>query len=148
MFWRIGLALALALVAACGETLPADIEGYQTAPTCVRLNKDPIPPYEGDPHKGIKNVFACNVDLPVLLANTRPFPDGTIIVKESRRPGVAYTWLVATARKQEGRWRWDEYTRNFDNEGHERVPVPQSKCMDCHAKAAAQDFIFTTYDPL
>lgn len=146
MCLRLCLALTLAAAAACGDTLPSDIEGYETAPECVRLNKDPIPAYQGDPHKGIKNVFACHVDLPALLANTRPFPEGTIIVKESRREGEAFTWLVATARKRQGRWRWDEYTRNFDNESHERLLVAQSKCMDCHAGAAAQDFIFSNYE--
>lgn len=137
---------ALLLAASCGESLPTDIEGYDSKATCVRINKDPIPPYEGDPHKGIKNVFVCNVELSAIKANLRPFPDGTIIVKESRREGEAFTWLVATARKELGKWRWDEYTRNFDNEGHQRLLVKQSKCTSCHDRAAAQDNIFTNYD--
>ena len=63
-----------------------------------------------------------------------------------RREGEAFTWLVATARKELGKWRWDEYTRNFDNEGHQRLLVKQSKCTSCHDRAAAQDDIFTYYD--
>ena len=138
------LTCLMALVG-CGESLPPDIVGYETNTSCVRLNQAPIEPYEGDPHKGFKNVFACNVDPVLVAANKRPFPDGTLIVKESRRSGENFIWLVATARKSNGRWRWDEYTRNFDNEDHQRLLLKQSKCTDCHKQAAAQDFIYTRF---
>ena len=52
---------APALASTCGATLPDDVAGYESR--CVRLNAKPIPPYEGDPHKGMKNVYACNVGL-------------------------------------------------------------------------------------
>lgn len=64
---------------------PDDVAGY--ASRCVRLNASAIPPYPGDPHAGMKNVYACDVDQSIVRANTRPFPDGTLIVKESTRAG-------------------------------------------------------------
>ncbi len=138
----LGILCLGSVLVACGDPLPDDLNNYATR--CVVMNKQPILPYEGDPHKGFKNVYACNVPLEFLQARTRPFPDGTVIVKESRREGESFTWLVATARKQQGRWRWDEYTRNFDNEDHRRLALPQSKCTDCHAAAA--DYIFTRFE--
>jgi hypothetical protein len=117
-----------------------------TAQRCVRLNAALIPPYDGDPHPGDKNVYACDVAESAVRDNARPFPAGTVIVKESTRRGEDFPWLVATARKgANGAWRWDEYTRNFSDEPLRRILVPQSKCMDCHARARPADFIFTFY---
>jgi hypothetical protein len=96
----------LALVGCGAEALPSDVVDYQTR--CQRMNARPIPRYDGDPHTGTKNVYACNVDDAFLRANTRPFPDGTVIVKNSTKENASYSWLVATARKQGGACRWDE----------------------------------------
>lgn len=137
-------ALLLVLVAgACGSELPDDVPGYQTR--CVRMNAQPIPRYEDDPHKGNKNVYACNVDMAALEANKRPFPDGTLIVKESTREGDAFVWLIATARKQGGAWKWNEYTRNFPDEDFRHILAGESVCTDCHAKAKGADWIYTPY---
>jgi hypothetical protein len=137
------LLVGLFLFAGCGSGLPEDVEGYEDR--CVKLNGDPIPPYAGDPHRGMKNVFACNVDLGLVQSNTRPFPDGALIVKESTREGTDYRWLVATARKQGGTWSWDEYTRNFSDEELRRIPVAESKCTGCHVRVKAIDWIYTHY---
>ena len=137
------LGVLLALVAGCGSTLPEDVPGY--ASRCVRMNASPIPPYEGDPHKGMKNVYACDVDVPLVEANTRPFPDGTLIIKESAAEGESFVWLIATARKQGGSWRWDEYTRNFSDEEFRHGLAGQSVCTGCHVRAQSADWIFTRY---
>lgn len=133
-------ALLFLLGAGCDE-LPDDVEGYQDR--CVRLNKDPILPYESDPHQGHKNVFACGLSKEAVVANARPFAAGVMIVKESRRDGESFPWLVAVARKQASGWRWDEYTRNFDDEPLRRLLVAQGKCTGCHERAKAVDYIFT-----
>ena len=91
------LLVSATLLSACGDTLPDDVEGYETR--CLRINASPLPPYPGDPHRGTKNVFACDVDPAIVRANTRPFPPGTLIVKESTREGEQFPWLVATARR-------------------------------------------------
>lgn len=137
--------LVAAVAGACGSPLPGDVPGYETR--CVRLNPEPIPRYPADPHKGVKNVYACNVDLPLLQANTRPFPDGALIVKESRHETEPFAWLIATARKQGGSWRWDEYTRNFADEEFRHILAGESVCTDCHVQARAADWIFTRYVP-
>lgn len=139
--------LALSL-AACSEELPADVPGY--ADRCVRMNVEPIPPTEGDdPHEGEKNVYACNVTVGDLLASDGsrilPYPDGTLIVKESSKPSQGFVWLVATARKAGGSWEWDEYTRNFASEDLLRIPSSEAVCVDCHRKVEAVDWIYTGY---
>jgi hypothetical protein len=126
-----------------GETLPSDVADYETK--CQRMNAHPIARYDGDPHAGNKNVYACNVDRIVLEANTRPFPEGTVIVKTSTKEDVAYPWLIATARKQGGSWHWDEYTRNFEDEEFVRILASEAVCTDCHRRAERADWVFTTF---
>ena len=136
--------LILTLVAAgCEASLPEDVEGYATR--CVKMNATPLPPYDGDPHRGFKNVYACNVDRAAVAANSRPFPEGALIVKESTLPGESAPWLVATARKQSGTWQWDEYTRNFSDEDFRHNLAAQSVCTGCHQTARGVDWIFTSY---
>jgi hypothetical protein len=142
---RRRLLLLIGLAAGCEAELPADVEGY--AERCVKMNPAPIAPYEGDPHRGMKNVYACNVDPALLRANQRPFPEGTLIVKDSTRPPESAPWLVATARKRDGGWQWDEYTRNFPDESLRRILAGQSVCTGCHQQARALDWIFTAYSP-
>ena len=137
---HVPILFLLGVVAACGASLPDDVEGYQTR--CLRLNEEPIAPYEGDPHEGWKNVYVCNLSRDA-AAGPRPFPDGTLIVKDSRRSGEDFTWLLAIARKRQGQWDWEEYTRNFGNEEHRKLAVSESTCSDCHRKAASSDYIFT-----
>jgi hypothetical protein len=133
----------LSIASCASDTLPADVVDYQTR--CTRMNAHPIPRYDGDPHAGTKNVYACNVDQELLRTNARPFPDGTVIVKDSTKENVTYRWLVATARKQGGRWSWDEYTRNFDGEDFARILASESVCTNCHEHAKEADWIFTAF---
>lgn len=140
---RLLAPLVVLTSAGCGSSPPDDVAGY--ASRCVRLNASAIPPYPGDPHAGMKNVYACEVDEALARANTRPFPDGTLIVKESTRPGESFVWLLATARKQGGAWRWDEYTRNFGDEELRHGLAGESVCTSCHVQAQAIDWIFTRY---
>ncbi len=142
--WRGGaLALLLLLADGCGAPLPDDVAGYQTR--CVRMNPEPLPPYDGDPHRGMKNIYACNVPPDDVVANRRPLPEGALIVKESSRVGEDFVWLIALARKQAGSWQWDEYTRNFADEELRHGLAGRSVCTDCHVKVEARDWIFTRY---
>ncbi len=127
----------------CGEALPVDVADYQTR--CQRMNALPIARRDGDPHAGTKNVYACNVDDAFLRANTRPFADGAVIVKNATKENASYPWLVATARKQGGFWTWDEYTRNFEDEDFRRIIASESVCTNCHEEAAGADWIFTIF---
>lgn len=127
----------------CSSTLPSDVPGYDSR--CARMNAEPIPRYDGDPHSGTKNVYACNVEPQRLQTNERPFLDGTLIVKESTKEGESFIWLIATARKQGETWHWDEYTRNFADEEFRHVLAGESVCTGCHVRARSVDWIFTTY---
>jgi hypothetical protein len=133
-----------AILAGCAETPSEDVLRYQV--DCIRMNAEPIPVYDGDPHRGTKNVFACQVPGAQLEANLRPFPDGALIVKDARRDGDDFAWLVAVARKQDGAWRWDEYTRNFADEEFRHILSGEGVCTGCHQAARSDDWIFTRYE--
>ena len=143
----VALSFGLSLVLSMGcTTLPDDIPGYQDK--CIRMNADPIAPTDDDPHEGYKEVYACDVgesDLKV------PYPDGTVMVKESCPHGPCrdgeMVWLIATARKANGSWSWNEYTRNFEDEDFVEILADESVCTNCHKKVEALDWIYTPYQP-
>lgn len=148
---HIGIALLIASsgLVACGETPPDEVLNYAQRDDCIRLNREEIPPTASDPHLGFKNVYACNSSLEDLLSleDQAPFvyPEGTMILKTSRREHQDYIWLIATAEKLEGRWDWVEYKRNFENEDFLSIPVSQDVCVDCHKKVLDSDLIFTRF---
>ena len=81
--------------------LPADIAGYNQ---WLKLNAEPIPPVAGgDPHRGTKDVYV-NQERDVIAPGGRqqyPYPDGSIVVKESRAD-AGFIRLVAIMRKKAG----------------------------------------------
>ncbi len=142
----IACSALILLSGGCGDPVPSEVEGYRER--CIRLNKDPIPRYDGDPHAGNKNVYACGVDMAFLMNNTRPFPAGTMIIKESTRENEDFPWLLATTQKQAaGGWHWIEYTRNFEDEPLRRILAGQGVCTGCHKRAEPADWIYTTFQP-
>ena len=126
----------------CGSAPPEDVLAYED---CPKLNDALLPKRSDDPHEGRKNVYACNV--PCDEVDSRPFPDGALIVKESIKEGQDYPWLIATARKSKGEWRWDEYTRNFASEDFAHILASEEVCIDCHRKWKAADWIATGRAP-
>ncbi len=143
------LSIVIALCSACGTPLPDAIAGFETR--CIELTTDEVPPHDDDPHEGFKRVYACDLTLDQLVDETgatrRPFPEGTLIVKSSRRDGQDFSWLVATAHKEGGVWDWAEYTRNFVDEELRLIPAGPEVCVDCHRGAQSLDWIFTSYQP-
>ncbi|MBT9555582.1 MAG: cytochrome P460 family protein [Myxococcales bacterium] len=141
------LVVGALLLTACTDGLPADVAGY--AERCVKLNAERIPLTHDDPHTGEKNVYACNVLESQLFdgdgAPIRPYPDGTLIVKEAFRDGQAYPWLVALMRKGGGAWQWAEYTRNFADQDFAELPISESVCTDCHRQVEPSDWVFTPF---
>ncbi|MEN9579428.1 MAG: Cytochrome [Pseudomonadota bacterium] len=132
------------LAAACAEELPADVANYRTE--CVLMNGSPIPQAgRDDPHNGVKNVYACHLSLAEVQANRRPLPEGTVIVKESTRSDADFAWLIATARKSNGQWTWNEYSRNFSDEPFVHILAGEQVCIDCHQKVESADWIYTSY---
>lgn len=136
------------MASSCTEGLPSDVEGY--AERCILLNASPIPSTgSSDPHEGVKNVYACNVTADQLRDGAGkqiiPYPDGTLIVKESRRDGQPHVWLIALMRKEAGTWQWSEYNRNFDDQDFGKLAVKESVCTGCHNKVEAADWVYTPY---
>ena len=139
-----GLGLGLfAGLSGCSDPLPSSVENYREA--CLRMTCNPIPTKNDDPHQGRKHVYACGISMERLASNERPFDDGVLIVKESMRDDSSYAWLVATAKKRDGRWRWDEYTRNFEGEDFLHIASGESVCIDCHKKVSDKDYIYTLH---
>jgi hypothetical protein len=141
----LGVFSLLVFFSSC-NVLPDAIEGYSER--CIQMNVEPILPVPDDPHEGIKNVFACNIELEVLESgDAPPYPDGTMIIKESRRVGETHRWLIATAEKKGGTWEWKEYTRNFAGEDFVQLAVSEQVCSDCHkAVKDSGDWMYTFYN--
>jgi hypothetical protein len=120
--------------------IPAYAAGYRG---WVKLNDEPIPPRESDPHNGTKNVYASH----------RPganglFPNGTVVVKEAKRPGADFIGLIATMRKKAGAdpahndWVFVEFTREAPNERYSEI-ASGAVCWSCHVGAETTDYVFT-----
>jgi len=123
--------------------LPADIAGYNQ---WLKLNAEPIPPVAGgDPHRGTKDVYV-NQERDVIAPGGRqryPYPDGSIVVKESRAD-AGFIRLVAIMRKKAGSnpagndWEYEEYIRR-DADSPFPNPLTGAFCGGCHARAADRD---------
>ena len=120
--------------------LPQWTAGYRE---WLKLNANPIPPRDADPHLGTKNVFASRGKLRDL------YPPGTVIVKEARRPGADFVGLVAGMRKVSGSnpdhndWQFVEWTRESRDAPFTEL-ARGGVCEACHSGVAGQDYVFTT----
>jgi len=135
----VSLAFALVVVVASARTtangLPAYTEGWQKWP---RLNRKPYTSTGplSSAHTGLKNVYASKRKV------RSKYPNGTVIVKTIVRPGTRYVGQFAVMRKVKGRWRFIEFERSSARARYTLLGQGQF-CMDCHAAARANDFVFT-----
>jgi Cytochrome P460 len=119
---------------------PAFVAGYRG---WTKLNAQPIPPRDSDPHNGTKNVYASKP----ARADGR-FPNGTIVVKEATRPGADFLGLLAVMRKRAGAdpehndWVFVEYTRDARSERFAEIGRG-AVCWGCHVGAQDTDYVFT-----
>ena len=106
-----------------------------------------LPPRDGDPHLGTKNVFSTN------RPSGGSFPAGTIIVKEATRPGKNFVGLIATMRKVDGAdpahndWVFVEYARERFEEPFAEI-ARDAVCWSCHMGAEQTDYVFVLGDTL
>ncbi len=127
--------------------LPGDVAGYEK---WLKLNAQPIPPRDADPHNGTKNVYANQARAAIAPNGQQkfPYPDGCIIVKESTRPGANFIGLIAIMRKAKGSdpahndWTFVEYTRGGADDAFREV-AKGAACWDCHSGAANTDYVYT-----
>lgn len=130
--------------------LPADIAGYNQ---WLKLNAEPIPPVAGgDPHRGTKDVYV-NQERDAIAPGGRqqyPYPDGSIVVKESRSD-AGFIRLVAIMRKKAGSnpagndWEYEEYIRR-DADSPFPNPLTGAFCGGCHVRAVDRDYVFTVLE--
>jgi hypothetical protein len=124
----------VALASGSANGLPAYTNGYAK---WQRINAKPFtrcgPPCA---HSGVKNVYASK-----RKAGTR-YPNGTVVVKAIAQPGdrASLPSQVAVMRKVNGRWRFVEYALS----GSRYSVLGQGAfCQSCHARARANDYVFT-----
>lgn len=130
-------AAALAVVALASTSaagLPSYTDGYAKWP---RINEKPFTTTGplSSAHSGVKNVYASRRKV------AARYPNGTVIVKTIRGRGdTGRPDQVAVMRKVNGRWRFVEYQLS----GSRYTVLGQGQfCQDCHARARANDFVFT-----
>jgi hypothetical protein len=120
--------------------VPGFVAGYRG---WTKLNDEPIPPRNADPHNGTKDVYVSREQLP----NGR-YPTGAIVVKDAVRPGTDFIGLIAIMRKQPGadpehrNWVFVEYTRDARNEPFQKI-ASGAVCWSCHLGALENDYVFT-----
>ena len=132
--------------------LPDETAGYEN---WLKLNANPIPPAGGgDPHNGTKNVYVNQERADITDQNGEqvfPYPDGTIIVKESVRPGRNFIGLIAIMQKSEGNdpahndWAFAEYTRGAEDKAFGKI-AEGGVCWGCHIGAQNVDYVYTLLD--
>ena len=130
--------------------LPADITGYNL---WLKLNADPIPPTGGgDPHHGTKDVYVNQPRDVIAPSGTQqfPYPDGSIVVKESRADSgfirvVAIMWKKAGSNPAGNDWVYEEYIRR-DADSRFPNPISGAFCGGCHSGAANTDYVFTVLE--
>ncbi|MCZ6679976.1 MAG: cytochrome P460 family protein [Candidatus Poribacteria bacterium] len=132
--------------------LPDDVAGYET---WLQLNAQPIPPNSEprvafDAHRGTKNVYV-NQDRGTIAPNGEqqfPYPEGSIVVKESVRPNRDFVGLIAIMRKASGSnashndWTFAEYTRSGADAAFSEI-ASGAVCTGCHSGAANSDYVWT-----
>jgi Cytochrome P460 len=123
----------VALASSSAAGLPAYTNGYAKWP---RINAKPFtrcgPPCA---HSGVKNVYASKRKVGA------KYPNGTVIVKTISTPGrKGLPGQVAVMRKVNQHWRFVEYQLS----GSRYAVLGQGQfCQECHARARANDFVFT-----
>ncbi len=122
--------------------LPAYTAGYET---WTRLNPEPIPPSDNDPHLGTKDVFVSQeADR---SSGSLVYPEGTIVVKQGFRPDRAFIGLIAIMRKEQGAdpdhndWVFVEYARETADASFTEL-ASGAVCSGCHMGAVDTDYVW------
>jgi hypothetical protein len=119
--------------------IPSEFDGYRG---WTKLNADPIPPRDSDPHFGTKDVYAS------ATAEGGVYPDGAIVVKEAVRPDADFVGLIATMRKEAGAnpehndWVFVEWSRDAADAEFTEL-ASGGICTSCHVGARDTDYVFT-----
>lgn len=135
-----GLALRVALAAA----LPTNLDGYWN---WTRLNADKLLTNSAGVHPNPKDVYV-NIKADQLVDDAgkfKPFPDGTIVVKERFDPPIMAVGRVYFMEKVKGEWTWGFYDRQQDGSYKGGKLENAGICINCHTNAKATEWVFTPY---
>jgi len=148
------LVLSTSHLAAAQSEIPAEIQPYRTwTKMNAALLTDP-----SNPRAAPKNTF-INLranELREIIgpggAVRRPFPDGTIIVRETNHPTEGWAGILFIQRKDSAAtrtqgWVFSGFSRASGTQPFQPVAIadPVSRCLDCHAQVKNADFVFTPY---
>ena len=148
------LALALVLTLAVGLA-PAQgaVDGLPDYLGWVRLN--PQKNFITSAHPTAKDVYVDAVGTDAALTRSFPFPDGSVLIKESIDPEARSVVVVTAMRKvagfdpANGDWQYAMFERmddgSFGGGWIDAGTDMHSMCVTCHTAAAANDYAFLTY---
>lgn len=157
--WAPAPALAIVLLFsllsfAAPAGVPEQISGYRSwTKMNAQLLTDP-----SNPRAGPKNTF-INLSPDALLrlvaegARVRaPFPDGTIVVRETLDVSTEFVRVLFVMSKdrsatQTKGWRFFSFTRQAADQPlvEGAIQDPVARCLNCHLQMGATDFVFTPF---
>ncbi len=106
-------------------------------------------------HPAAKDVYFNDLASDAVRGGDRPFPDGSVIVKEVTSPDTLQVEVLTTMRKvdgfgpDQGDWqygRWDRTEAGGFDGGWMPLDGAQG-CVACHVSASDDDFVFADYLP-
>lgn len=148
------LALVLALALAVGLA-PAQgaVDGLPDYFGWHRLN--PQKSFIPSAHPTAKDVYVDPVGATAARDRAFPFPEGSVLVKESISPETRSVFVVTAMRKvagfdpANGDWQYAMFERmddgSFGGGWIDAGSDVHMMCVGCHTGAAANDYVFLTY---
>jgi hypothetical protein len=155
-FALLGVALVLVLgVAQQSAAQNAAGEGRPDyyAEGWTRLN--PLKNFIESAHPIAKDVYINEIGASHALLEDFPFPEDTVLVKESLDPDTLEVFVLTAMRKVGGfdpdnnDWQYGMFERNdegeFEGMWADVGSDMHQMCSGCHARASDSDFVFLTY---
>jgi plastocyanin len=150
------LAIVLVTLASAGaqQGVPAEIEPYRA---WTKMNGAPLTD-PSNPRAGPKNTFInlSPAQLREIIGpgarDRKPYPDGTIIVRESLDVDTGFVRVLFVQKKDSNAartkgWVFSGFSRSRADEPFQplAVPDPVARCLNCHEQMRASDLVFTPW---
>jgi plastocyanin len=149
-----GLFVAVTLVVQAQSGVPSEVAAYRTF---TKMNAaaltDPT-----NPRASPKNTFVnLSQDQLRAIVGTggrarQPFPDGTVIVRESVHPTEGWVQVLFVMRKDSKAaatkgWVFNGFSRQAADKPFTPIEIanPLTRCFFCHTQMNASDFVFTPF---
>lgn len=149
-----GVMVTAVWLAYAQSDVPANFGAYRTF---TKMNTSVLAD-PSNPRAGPKNTFA-NLSPDQLRAivgtggrTRQPFPDGTIIVRESLHPTEGWVQVLFVMRKDSSvtatkGWVFSGFIRQAADRPFAPLEFanPSTRCLFCHAQMKASDYVFTPF---